>query len=188
MRTHAKVRRALAGLAAMLLLSVIALLATVGPATAVGPVFTRIQSADPNNNFRCLQPENESQEEFAPIVQVTCTQTGNRAFAQSWQRIDLGSNRFRFQNQLSGFCIDAFDGAFNGARLLQGTCVPISNEEFRTSATPPATVSIQSRVGFRDTGFCIDAPGVFPREGRAVQLFQCNGSDAQKWFHGFRTG
>jgi hypothetical protein len=185
MRTHVNVRRSLGGLAAMLLLSAIALLATVGPATAVGVVFTRIQN---QGNLKCLQPENESQEEFARIVQVTCTQTGNRAFAQSWQRIDLGNNRFRFQNQLSGFCLDAFDGAFNHARLLQGTCVPISNEEFRTSATPPGLVTIQSRVGFRDTGFCIDVPGASTQEGLAMQIFRCNGTVAQGFFHGFFTG
>ena len=179
MKTHVNVRRTLGGLAALLLFSAIGLLATAGPANAVGTVFTRIQN---RGNLLCLQPENESTQEFAAIVQVTCTQTGVRAFAQSWQHIDLGNNHFRFQNQLSGYCIDAFDGAFNGARVLQGTCVPISNEEFRTSARPPAAMTIQARVGFRDTGFCIDGTFV------TVQLFQCNGSLAQGFFHGFFTG
>jgi hypothetical protein len=163
MTTHVNVRKSLGGLAAVLLLSAVALLSTVGPAAAaspssdptanVGTVFTRLQN---QHSLKCLQPENESTQEFARIVQVTCTQVGTRAFAQSWQHIDLGGNHFRFQNQLSGFCIDAFDGAFNNARVLQGTCVPISNEEFRTSATPPSLVTVQSRVGFRDTGFCIE--------------------------------
>ena len=178
-------RKLYGGLAAALLLSAIALLATAGPADAVGVVFTRLQN---QGNLKCLQPENESTQEFARIVQVTCTQTGVRAFAQSWQHIDLGNSHFRFQNQLSGYCIDAFDGAFNGARVLQGTCVPISNEEFRTSAAPPALMTLQSRVGFRDTGFCIDVPGASSQEFLAVQLFQCNGTVAQGLFHGFFTG
>ena len=84
--------------------------------------------------------------------------------------------------------LDGADGAFNGARVLQGTCVPISNEEFRTSAAPPVAMSIQARVGFRDTGFCIDVPDGSSQEGLGVQLFQCNGTLAQGFFHGFFTG
>jgi hypothetical protein len=90
-----------------------------------------------------------------------------------------------FVNQQSGLCFNAFDGAFNGARLLQGTCKRISNEEFNTGIRLPAVTKIESRVGFTNTGFCVDVPGGESTEGRAMQLFQCNGTPAQVWVIGF---
>ncbi|MEV6641141.1 RICIN domain-containing protein [Amycolatopsis sp. NPDC051371] len=42
-----------------------------------------------------------------------------------------------------------------------------------------------SRVGFRDSNFCIDVPGNQAVPGPAMQLWQCNTADAQKWLVGF---
>jgi hypothetical protein len=44
---------------------------------------------------------------------------------------------------------------------------------------------LESRVGFRDTGFCVDVPGNEATDGLAMQIFKCNGTDAQRWLVGF---
>lgn len=145
-------------------------------------VFHAIQNA---GSGYCLEPERQSTVEFAAIVQQPCVTTGQESLAQGWQPIRVGTNHYRFLNQLSGYCFDAFDGAFNGARLLQGTCVPISNEEFNTGTSLPAVTKIESRVHFRDTGFCVDVPGNQRIPGLAMQIFRCNGTPAQSWVIGF---
>jgi hypothetical protein len=153
--------------------------ARTAPPPPLGGVFHPIRS---DRNL-CLEPAGRSTAEFAVIVQQRCATTGQESLAQGWQSIKVGTNHYRFVNQLSGFCFDAFDGAHNGARLLQGTCVPISNEEFNTGTSLPASssVKIESREGFRDTKFCVDVPGGNPTRGLAVQFFTCNGTSAQKW-------
>ena len=148
----------------------------------LGSGFTAIRNA---GNFLCLEPAGQSMAEFAAIVQEPCVTTGLEGIAQGWESIGLGNNHFRFRNQLSGFCFDAFDGAFNGGRLLQGTCVPISNEEYNTGTSLPASTKIESRVHFRDTGFCVDVPGGRSTPGLAVQIFRCNNTLAQNWQIGF---
>ena len=133
------------------------------------------------NGF-CLQPEGGSLELFAPIVQVPCTGSAvQRWFPQGFG----GTNRWQFANEASHLCFDAFDGAFNGARLLQNQCAAISNDQWKSSRGLPDLVTLMSRVGFRDTGFCIDVPGNQAIPGLAMQLWQCNTTDAQKWLVGF---
>jgi hypothetical protein len=186
-------RTRLGGLAATIVLAGLALAATATEAnaqpapasassTSVTPfagVFHPIKNV---GNGKCLQPAGGSTAEFAAIVQVPCT----NSIAQGWQYTPAsGSNHYRFVNQLSGYCFDAFDGTFNGARLLQGTCVPISNEEWNTGAPLPNVVSLMSRVGFRDTGYCIDVPGAQATDGLAMQMYRCNGTLAQRWVVGF---
>lgn len=134
-----------------------------------------------NPNGMCLQPEGGSTDFFVPIVQMPCNGTSE----QRWFFHSLGSNRYQFSNLVSHLCFDAFDGAFNGARLLQNQCAPISNDQWKTSRTLPDLVTIMSRVGFRDTGFCVDVPLNQPTPGLAMQLFKCNTTDAQKWLVGF---
>lgn len=151
-------------------------------ASALGSGFTAIRNVGSN---MCLEPEGQSTAEFARIVQQPCVTTGLEGFAQGWESIRVGTNHFRFKNQLSGFCFDAFDGAFNGARLLQGTCVPISNEEFNTGRSLPAVTKIESRVHFTDTGYCVDVPGNQAVPGLAMQIYRCNGTPAQVWVIGF---
>jgi ricin-type beta-trefoil lectin protein len=131
-------------------------------------------------NHLCLQPEGGSLD-VASIVQMPC----DGSAAQGWFPLSLGSNRYQFANQASHLCFDAFDGAFNGARLLQNQCAPISNDEWRSNRTLPDLAILMSRVGFRDTNFCIDVPNNDPTPGLAMQLWQCNTTDAQKWVVGF---
>jgi hypothetical protein len=133
-------------------------------------------------NGLCLQPEGGSTTMFAPIVQWTC----NGSDAQRWFYQGFGgTNRYQFANLASHLCFDAFDGAFNGARVLQGQCAAISNEQWKTSRPLPDLVTLMSRVGFRDTNFCVDVPQNEPTLGLAMQLYKCNTTDAQKWLVGF---
>ncbi len=130
----------------------------------------------------CLQPQ--STDEFAAIVQEPC----DGSAIQGWQDRQIGTNHYNFINQASGECMDAFDGAFNEARVLQSQCsgsVGNSNQQWNTAATLPAVVSIMSRVGFRDTGFCVDEPGQQAIPGLAMQIFGCNKTLAQLWIVGF---
>lgn len=143
-------------------------------------------AADPhpikNVNGLCLEPLDKSVELFASIVQVDC----DGSAAQRWSAQGFGgTNRWQFANEASHLCFDAFDGAFNEARLLQNQCAPISNDQFKSSRSLPDVVTLMARVGFRDTGFCIDVPGNASTRRLAVQLFQCNNTDAQKWLVGF---
>ena len=145
-------------------------------------------AADPhpikNVSGLCLEPLDKSAELFVPIVQVDCDgSSAQRWFAQGFG----GSNRWQFANEASHLCFDAFDGAFNGARLLQNQCAPISNDQFKSSRSLPDVVALESRVGFRDTGFCVDVPGNDTTRRLAMQLFRCNGTDAQKWLVGFAS-
>jgi hypothetical protein len=63
--------------------------------------------------------------------------------------------------------------------------VPITNEEFNTNFDLPRSGSIlESRVGGRDTGFCVDA-GRVAIVGSAMQFRRCDGTPGQSWNIGF---
>lgn len=181
-------RTRFASIAATLLMAGIGLAGTAtgasaqpAPNTSVAPrvgVFNPIKNV---GDSECLQPIGGSTALFAAIVQEPC----NGSAAQGWQFLKVATNHYHFLNQNSGLCFDAFDGVFNGARLLQNTCANISNDEWNTGATLPDVVKLESRVGFRDTGFCIDVPGGAATNGAAMQIFGCNGTLAQRWVVGF---
>jgi hypothetical protein len=153
--------------------------AKVQPAGAVRPLAGAFNPIRNVGDGKCLQPTSTA--DVAPVVQITC----NGSLIQNWAFLQVATNHYRFLNQLSGLCFDAFDGAFNGARLLQGECKAISNEEFNTGASLPNVTKIETRVHFNDNGFCVDVPGASPAEGLPVQIFQCNGTLAQRWVIGF---
>jgi hypothetical protein len=120
---------------------------------------------------------------FAAIVQEPCVPG---SVAQGWESRDLGDNHYQFLSQVSGLCMNAFDGAFNFARVLQNQCKRISNDEWNTNARPPDVVSLESRVGFRNTRRCINVPGGGdPTPGSPMILFGCNGDTYQRWVVGF---
>jgi hypothetical protein len=128
----------------------------------------------------CLQPV--SPVVSSPVVQQHC----DGSLAQGWQFIQTGTNHYRFLNQLSGLCLFAFiDPAANGNPMGLNTCRTVSNEEFNAGRSLPDIVSLESRTGFRDTGFCLDVPGGASTDGLQMQLWQCNGTAAQRWVVGF---
>jgi hypothetical protein len=162
-------------------------LVTTGAAAGARPASVNPRIAgvfQPIQNFRtgkCLEPAGASTAEFARIVEVDCaTVMGPDRDAQGWAHHPLGNNHYTYLNQRSGLCFDAFDGAFNGARLLQGTCKPISNEEFNVGTKLPATTKIEARPGFTDSGFCLDVLA----DQTQVAFFQCGNppTQTQTWF------
>jgi hypothetical protein len=178
-------RNRLGGLLAATAMAGAGLVATATGADAQappGPAFAGVFNPIKNvGNGKCLQPEEGSAADGALVVQASC----NGGIAQGWQQVSFGSNRYGFINQLSGFCFDAFGPAVNGTPLIQGQCKRISNEEWKASAALPNVVTLMSRIGFRDTGFCIDVPGGQSTDGLAMQIFRCNGTLAQRWVVGF---
>lgn len=145
-------------------------LTVASPATAAG-VFKSIRRA---NTGLCLAAESAS---FgAAILQMPCDPN---SIAQGWKPEPINGTRYRFVNQL-GFCMNLFGPTQNDTPILLIDCAWVSNEEWNTGRTlPAAAVQIQSRAGFRDTGFCVDVPGGVFTIGIAVRSWVCNHTGAQ---------
>jgi hypothetical protein len=127
---------------------------------------------------QCLQPVNGSTAQGAAIVQEPC----NGSSAQEWVEISVGDNIFHYANVLSGFCLDARGSAANGTPVQQWTCNRISNEnwqpgEYVSDDIPP----LMSRVSGTST-HCLDIPGGQKTPGLAMQIYGCNGTEAQLWW------
>src|SRR3954452_12205841 len=72
----------------------------------------------------CIQPATRDQ--FASIIVASC----NGSDDQAWEFIrDGGNNHYYFVNQHTGFCMDAFDGADTGGRILANECAFLRNGE-----------------------------------------------------------
>jgi hypothetical protein len=133
-------------------------------------------------NFMCLQPAGGSTALFAAIVQEACVPG---SVAQGWEFKDLGDNHYQFVSQVSGLCMYA-NGAFNFATVTQEECKRVSNNEWNTNVTLPEVVSLESRIGFRNTRRCIDVDGGGSTDpGLPMILFGCNGATYQRWVVGF---
>ncbi|WP_026421881.1 RICIN domain-containing protein [Actinokineospora inagensis] len=104
--------------------------------------------------------------------------------AQSWEVKSFGTNIWQFLNKNgTGFCLFAFSPPpRNGAPMGLNNCRTVSNEEFNTHTSSTGFVSLESRTGFTNTGFCVDVPGgATAPYGEQLELFQCNGSQSQSW-------
>jgi Ricin-type beta-trefoil lectin domain-like len=161
-------------LAAVLSTMVIGGVAQAAPSAGV---FKHIKNV--GNNL-CLQPD--SPVVSAAVVQQVCDDNNP---AQGWEFRQVGNNHYTFLNQQSGLCLALFIGAGNGNPMGLQTCRPVSGEEFNTNTSLPNVVILESRSGFRDTGFCVDVPGGASTLGLQMQVFQCNQSLAQRWIVGF---
>jgi hypothetical protein len=153
----------------------------VGGAAQAAPfagVFKPIKSVA--NPDRCLQPDVPALN--AGVVQRQCDPNNP---AQGWQFQQVGNHHYRFINQQTGLCFRAYTKAANGSPIGVATCNGQSNLEFNTNVNLPEIVVLESRIGFDDTGFCVDVPGASPQLGLQMQLFTCNGTPAQRWVVGF---
>jgi hypothetical protein len=127
---------------------------------------------------QCLQPVNGSTAQGAAIVQEPC----NGGAAQQWVDVTVSYNIFHYQNVLSGLCLDARGGAANHTPVQQWTCNSISNENWQPGedgddGIPP----LMSRVS-GTSSYCLDIPGGSTAAGLAMQIYRCNGTEAQQWW------
>lgn len=140
------------------------------------------------NTNLCLQPANGSLGDV--VVELRTCRPANpndpASRAQHWLLSQKTSVEWQFVNLASGKCLyNGVDTPFNGARPIThegcnifGTSSPASNGLWRISALR-GNSQLQSRVGHRDTGFCLDVPDGRPFEGVQLQNFRCNGTPAQ---------
>jgi hypothetical protein len=81
-------------------------------------------------------------------------------------------------------CLDARGGAADGTPVQQWTCNNISNENWQTgkqiNQLPAIYPSLISRVS-GTSSHCLDMPDADPTVGHAMQIYRCNGTDAQQW-------
>jgi hypothetical protein len=129
--------------------------------------------------LKCLQPANNSTSPGAAIVLEPCDR--NNA-SQLWSAVAAGGNIVRYFNEHSTLCLDARGAAANGTPVQQWTCDSITNENWQYAQNNGAIVpSVISRVS--GTGqYCLDVPDGQTDAGVAVQIYACNGTDAQQWY------
>jgi len=147
---------------------------TATQAVTTGPFFMRNSGTG-----MCLQPQVESMGE-AIIVQSPCRNIFDPLVdAQLWSfSPSISTGVYRIVNQRSSLCM-----YFNGQKIEDGTplvqtgCNSTSNEMWKPSATPPDLMTVMSRLGVRDTGFCMEEAFAF--DGWPLNVRQCNGSSVQ---------
>ena len=154
--------------------------AVAGASASVSPAAAASTPGDIYNflSNQCLQPVSGSTAQGAAIVQEPC----NGGAAQQWVDVTVSYNIFHYQNVLSGLCLDARGGAANHTPVQQWTCNSISNENWQPGEEgdddiPPLT----SRVS-GTSSYCLDIPGGQPTAGLAMQIYRCNGTEAQQWW------
>jgi hypothetical protein len=137
-----------------------------------GYFFLQRQGAD-----LCLQVTSHSV--GASVVQMPCQPPVNPNSDQGWSRYCLPGTGDcdQLRNRGSGLCLEARNGAVNGGVVDMWPCNQISNENW---AYPNYFNSILSRVSGTST-HCIDVPGGSFANGLAVQLYRCNGTNAQSF-------
>jgi hypothetical protein len=164
------------GLVALALAGIVtAVVGLVGAAPAMassGSVFNPIRNYPTNN---CIQPQGGSTAQGAPIVQEPC----NGSEEQNWEFRPLGGNTYHFINQRSGMCLDARGfGPSNGLAVDQWTCNSNSNENWQSNLPLPDAVFLRSLIA-RTHSHCLDVPDNSTAPDVALQLWTCNGTNAQ---------
>lgn len=150
--------------------------ASAGHVKPFAGVFNPIRNVGDN---LCLQPVNPVPN--SPVVQEPC----DGSPSQGWQYIhDDSHGGWMFVNQASGACLNAFIKPENGAPIGLAECSAFTNDHWNPSNTLPNVVSLQSRIGGTN-GFCLDVPGAASTPGLQMQLWNCNGTLAQRWVVGF---
>jgi hypothetical protein len=141
-----------------------------------------------SNDYLCLQGDLGGPL-GSTVTQQDCHWADITYTPQLWQPISLGGGIYKFQNVGTGRCLEARQGAFNGAAVDLWPCE--SSESNERWYWPPAPVPgadpflyqnpIQTRVS-GSTGFCLDVPGAQTTRGLQLQVWRCNGTSAQNFF------
>jgi hypothetical protein len=137
------------------------------------------------NTTLCLRPQGGS---TAPVVPVEIHACDPNALDQNWSFQGQPGGRIAIVNVASGNCI------YDNAPLLPLTngAMPIDVESCFVSTNPGVfssgalwkqrnifgSSSFESEIQFRDTGFCIEVPGI-PFDGVGFWNWGCNGSPGQ---------
>jgi hypothetical protein len=160
---------------------VIGLAAAVASVPATASLAAAASTPGDIYNFlsnQCLQPVNGSTIQGAAIVQEPC----NGGAAQQWVDVTVSYNIFHYQNVLSGLCLDARGGAVNHTPVQQWTCNSISNENWQPGEDGDDDIPpLMSRVS-GTSSYCLDIPGGQQTVGLAMQIYRCNGTEAQQWW------
>jgi Ricin-type beta-trefoil lectin domain-like len=131
-------------------------------------------------NFRsnqCLQPVNGSTDQGTAIIQEPC----NGGAAQKWVEVSAGSNIFHYVNVLSGLCLDARSAAKNGTPSSSGRATESATRTGNPENIADDIPALFSRVSGTNN-YCLDIPGAQQTAGLAMQIYRCNGTEAQEWW------
>jgi hypothetical protein len=132
------------------------------------------------NTNLCLQPLGGTTAD-SPVELRTCNGSAAQHWLLSlkssveWQVINFQSGKCLYQN--TNFPRAGAEQIIHSGCDISGTNIPVSNALWRPTAVT-GNSRLQSRVGHRDTGFCIHVPGI-PFEGIGVVNERCSSSPAQ---------
>jgi hypothetical protein len=134
-----------------------------------------------SNTNLCLQPLGGTTADSALELR-TCNDTETQHWFLSnvssveWEILNLHSGRCVYENTSSP--VGGAEQIIHADCNIAGTNTPASNALWRPTALT-GNARIQSRVGHRDTGFCIHVPGI-PFDGIGVVNERCEaGNPAQ---------
>nr|WSY53088.1 RICIN domain-containing protein [Streptomyces sp. NBC_00886] len=127
---------------------------------------------------KCLDVAEQSQDNFAPVQQFSCTGTEN----QQWLLVYLDNGYYKFVNRNSGRCLDAI-GTTNGSLVQQINCNSTLTDEWLVQgAGVEPSVKIVNRV----SGRCLDLPGGSLSDKTRIQVWDCvTGNTNQLWDFAF---
>lgn len=136
-----------------------------------------------SNTNLCLQPLNGTTADSALEMQpCNGTPAQHWLFSQvssvEWEIINFGSGRCVYENTNSPVALA--EQIIHAGCNIFGTNTPASNALWRPTALA-GNARLQSRVGHRDTGFCIRVPGI-PFNGIGVVNEHCSSGDPSQIF------
>ena len=135
------------------------------------------------NTQLCLQPRGRSHDDV--LVELSAC---NASVPEQTWLIFPQSNGTRVINSQTSKCVynngplPLFNGAVpidHESCFVFGTFNQVASNALWKLTTTAGYTSFQSRVQFRDTGFCMDVPGGFAYDGVTLQNWSCNGTPAQ---------
>jgi|tagenome__1003787_1003787.scaffolds.fasta_scaffold20257866_1 hypothetical protein len=120
------------------------------------------------------------------VTQQPCPTRGVGTPGQQWLPISLGGNKYKFENVGTGMCLEARSGAVRGMPVPLWFCDSTESNtnwawDFPFQPPFPGTAAIESKVS-GSSGFCLDIPGASTAPGTQMQLWTCNGTDAQNMY------
>jgi hypothetical protein len=139
-------------------------------------------------SYLCVDVEANGLHNGARIQQWGCNGGGAQMFrfAHVWRnswgwRTYLG---FRLQNAQSNKCLDVpWGNAYNGAIVQQWDCNISAAQLWTRKWTNGAQMCTDNWCSYRlqNTTYCLDVPNGSTRWGTKLQIYDCNGTNAQRF-------